>query len=104
MSWQSKAGEGIDRAAAAQGLVSKTEDPLLRVRGGEIDDAARVVGDAAGLAAKTRSARLVKELRTTRTQMQPWQDVQAVKILDDQLAAYGLASRSTTSTGDVELY
>jgi transcriptional regulator with XRE-family HTH domain len=60
------------------------------VQSGEIDEAARVVGDAAGFAGQTRSARLVKELRTTRARMQPWQDTHAVKELDDRLAAYGL--------------
>jgi hypothetical protein len=189
--WRGEAREGIDRAAAAQGLVGKTKDPLMRVQValtaclayaidgryaacmtefeqaeaglasagrvstesplyychegflaarksqlllrlgksreaavsanvglalldkssvgsyavcalhlgnahlqcGEIDEAARVVGSAAGLAAQTRSARLVQELCATRAQMQPWQDTQAVKVLDDQLAAYGLTAR-----------
>ncbi|MGH3873647.1 MAG: helix-turn-helix transcriptional regulator [Pseudonocardiaceae bacterium] len=63
---------------------------LLQSR--EIDEAARVVGDAARLAAKTRSPRLVRELRATRTRMQPWQGTQAVSALDDQLTGYGLAS------------
>ncbi|MGH3696220.1 MAG: hypothetical protein ACRDRX_19865 [Pseudonocardiaceae bacterium] len=62
------------------------------LRSGEIDEAARVVGDAAGLAAQTRSARLVGELRTTRARMQPWQGTRAVSMLDDQLAAGGLMS------------
>ncbi len=61
---------------------------------GEIEEAARVVGDAAGLAAQTRSARLVKELRTTHARMQPWQDTRAVKELDDRLANYGLTPNS----------
>jgi hypothetical protein len=56
----------------------------------------RVVGDAAGLAAQTRSARLAKELRTTRARMQPWQDTHAVKELDDRLTAYGLTPNSTS--------
>jgi hypothetical protein len=54
------------------------------LQSGEIDEAARVVGDAAGLAAQTRSARLVKELRSTRARMQPWQGTQAVSVLDRQ--------------------
>ncbi|MGH3695517.1 MAG: helix-turn-helix transcriptional regulator [Pseudonocardiaceae bacterium] len=61
------------------------------LQSGEVEEAARVVGDAAGLAAKTRSVRLVTELRATRTRMQPWQGTQAVAVLDDQLKAYGLA-------------
>lgn len=66
-----------------------------RLQCGEIEEAARVVGDAAGLAVRTRSVRLVKELRTTRARMQPWQDTHAVKELDDRLATYGLTPNST---------
>ncbi|MGH3821609.1 MAG: helix-turn-helix transcriptional regulator [Pseudonocardiaceae bacterium] len=66
------------------------------LKSGEVDEAARVVGDAAGLAAQTRSARLVTELHTTRTRMQPWQNTQAVQGLDDQLAAHGLLPSATT--------
>lgn len=40
----------------------------------------------------THGARLVKELRITRARMKPWQGTQAVAMLDDQLAASGLAS------------
>jgi hypothetical protein len=49
-----------------------------------------VVGEAAGLATQTRSARLTKELRAARARMQPWQGTHAVSVLDDQLAACGL--------------
>lgn len=57
----------------------------------EVDEAARVVGNAAGLVAQTRSARLVEELRATRTRMRPWQSTQAVKTLDDRLVSFGLS-------------
>ncbi|MGH3797508.1 MAG: helix-turn-helix transcriptional regulator [Pseudonocardiaceae bacterium] len=67
------------------------------LQSGEIDEAARLVGSAADLAAQTRSARLVKELRTTRGHLQPWQSTQAVKTLDDQLAAYGLVTSSSAT-------
>ncbi|MCA1602863.1 MAG: hypothetical protein LC776_14935, partial [Acidobacteria bacterium] len=62
----------------------------------EIDEAASVIADAATLIAQIRSVRLVKELRTTRSRMQPWQDVRAVKELDDHLVNYGLVSNSST--------
>lgn len=62
---------------------------------GEIVEAARVIGDAAALAARTRSVRLVTELRATRTRMHPWQGTPAVSALDDQLRAYGLAPATT---------
>jgi hypothetical protein len=67
------------------------------LQSGEVDEAARVAGDAAGLAAQTRSARLVRELRTTRARMQPWQGTQAVSMLDEQLAACGLVLRTAST-------
>jgi hypothetical protein len=68
------------------------------LRSGEIDEAARVVGDAGGRAARTRSARLVKELHTTRARMQPWRATHAVRELDDHLATCGLIPNSTSYT------
>jgi tetratricopeptide (TPR) repeat protein len=57
---------------------------------GEIDEAARVIGDAASLATQNRQARLMKELHVTRARLQPWQATQAVKALDEQLARCGI--------------
>lgn len=39
-----------------------------------------------------------KKCHADRAHMQPWQDTQWVKVLDDRLAAYDLASSSATST------
>lgn len=64
------------------------------LQSGEIEEAARVVGDAADLATHTHSARLIKELRTTRANMQPWKETLAVKALDDRLTSYGLVMNS----------
>lgn len=55
----------------------------------EIDEAARVIGSAASLAAQNRQARLVKELRTSRARMQPWQNTQAIRELDERLVGLG---------------
>ncbi len=65
------------------------------LQSGEINEAAHVVGDAAGLAVQTHSPRLIKEIHETRARLQPWRDTRAVKELDDRLAAYGLASNLT---------
>ncbi len=46
-------------------------------------------GSAATLATQNRQARLMKELRAARARMQPWQDTQAVKALDERLAVAG---------------
>jgi hypothetical protein len=54
----------------------------------EINEAARVLGDAANLA--SLSPRLTAELHATRVLMQPWESTQAVTTLDAQLEAYGL--------------
>lgn len=56
----------------------------------EVEEAARIIGDAASLAGQNRSVRLVKDVQAARAQMQPWQDTQAVKVLDEQLGEYGL--------------
>ncbi|MGH3568285.1 MAG: hypothetical protein ACRDRH_20105 [Pseudonocardia sp.] len=61
---------------------------------GEIHEAVRVISSVVGLAAQTRSARLVQELRSTRARMQPWGTLNAVKELDDHLATYGLTPNS----------
>lgn len=60
-----------------------------RLQAGEIDEATRIISVAASLAAQTHSARLVKELRTTRGRMQPWEHTQAVRELDERLAGVG---------------
>jgi DNA-binding XRE family transcriptional regulator/tetratricopeptide (TPR) repeat protein len=60
-----------------------------RLQAGEIDEATRIISDAASLAAQTHSARLVQELRITRGRMQPWEDTQAVRELDERLAGVG---------------
>ena len=56
---------------------------------GEIDEAAWVIGSAASLAVQNQQARLMKELRTSRARMQPWQGTQAVRELDERLVGVG---------------
>ncbi|MGH3939341.1 MAG: hypothetical protein ACRDTG_12035 [Pseudonocardiaceae bacterium] len=56
----------------------------------EIDEAARVLGDAREIAAGNSSARLTEQLRQARTQLQPWHNTTAVRELDDRFATYGL--------------
>jgi tetratricopeptide (TPR) repeat protein len=55
------------------------------LQAGEIDEAAQVIGSAAALSAQTHSARLMKELCTTRVRMESWKDTQAVRELDERL-------------------
>jgi hypothetical protein len=60
-----------------------------RLLSGDVEEAARVIGDGALLAARIRSARLTGEARATRGRLQPWQDTSAVKTLDEQLTGMG---------------
>ncbi len=56
----------------------------------EIDEAARLLGDAADIAVCNSSARLIERLEQAHASMQPWQHTTAVRTLDERLAAYGL--------------
>jgi len=57
----------------------------------EIDEAARLLGDAGNIAAGHSSVRLIGRLEQARAGMQPWQHTAAVRTLDERLASYGLA-------------
>ncbi|MGQ0773809.1 MAG: hypothetical protein ACT4NY_05240 [Pseudonocardiales bacterium] len=57
----------------------------------EIDEAARLLGDAGELAVGNSSARLTERLQQARAQLQPWHGTNAVRELDDRLTTYGLA-------------
>ncbi|MGH3939314.1 MAG: hypothetical protein ACRDTG_11880 [Pseudonocardiaceae bacterium] len=57
---------------------------------GEVEEAARLIGDGALLATKYRSVRLTSEVKTARGRLQPWQDTAAVEELDERLRGIGL--------------
>ncbi len=65
----------------------------------EIDEAARILGAAAGTASTSPSPRLTADLRTARARLQPWQGTHAVTTLDAQLAACGLLGPGPTNSG-----
>jgi hypothetical protein len=56
----------------------------------EIDEAARLFGDAGDIAARHSSARLIGRLTQGRAQLQPWKHTTAVRQLDDRLASYSV--------------
>ncbi|MGH3567804.1 MAG: hypothetical protein ACRDRH_17595, partial [Pseudonocardia sp.] len=60
-----------------------------QLRCGRVEEAAQVLGDAARFASHSPSVRLTRELCTARAQMQQWRSTHPVKMLDEQLAAYG---------------
>ena len=81
----------LDRSFArtvAMTIVDLTE---AYVQCNEIDEAARLLGDAGDIAAGHSSVRLIGRLEQARAGMQPWQHTAAVRTLDERLAAYGLA-------------
>jgi len=65
-----------------------------RLQSGEVEEATRVLGDGALLAARNRSVRLSHEVRTIRASMQPWHDTAAVKELDERLRGMGFGGES----------
>lgn len=69
---------------------------VAHTRRREIDEAARVIGDAAELTTVNHSARLVTVIRGARLAMQDWHTSPAVRALDDRLACYGFAPSGKT--------
>jgi len=61
-----------------------------RLQSGQVEEAARVLGDGALLVTRNRSVRLSKEIRTVRAGMQPWHNMPAVRELDERLRGWGL--------------
>lgn len=61
------------------------------VRAREVDEAARLFGEAGDIAAYNSSARLIEQLRQGRADLQPWQKTAAVRALNDRLTTYGLS-------------
>lgn len=61
-----------------------------RLLSGEIEEAVRVIGEGALLAARIRSARLIGEVKAARARLQPWQDTRAARELDERLMAMGV--------------
>jgi tetratricopeptide (TPR) repeat protein len=57
----------------------------------EIDEAARLLGDAGEIATGHSSARLLGRLEQVRAGMEPWLGTAAVRGLDERLASLGLA-------------
>jgi hypothetical protein len=53
----------------------------------EVDEAARLLGDAGDIAARNSSARLTERLHQGRAMLQPWKHTTAVRQLDDRLAS-----------------
>ncbi|MGH3814753.1 MAG: hypothetical protein ACRDUV_20290 [Pseudonocardiaceae bacterium] len=92
-------GKPVEAAAAAERGLQLFDTSLVsdlafctlrlgtaRLLSGEIDEAARLIGEGALLATRIRSARLTKEVQTARARLQPWRGTAAVTELDERLA------------------
>ncbi|MGH3873976.1 MAG: hypothetical protein ACRDSR_21150 [Pseudonocardiaceae bacterium] len=63
----------------------------------EIDEAARLLGDAGEIAAVHSSVRLIGRLEQVRAGMQPWADTVAVRALDERLEGCGVVAPTVVS-------
>jgi DNA-binding XRE family transcriptional regulator len=94
-----------EAAASAQSAVQLFDDSFIRdfafctltlgtarLRSGEIEEAARVIGEGTLLAARIQSVRLVNEVRAVRAQLEPWKGTRAVRELDERLLSYGVVA------------
>ncbi|MGH9959664.1 MAG: hypothetical protein ACREBC_21490, partial [Pyrinomonadaceae bacterium] len=81
----------LDQSYARNVAFTTVDLSLAYMQSDEVDEAARLLGDAGEIAACNSSARLVRQLEQARTGIQPWQHTAAVRTLDDRLGSYGLA-------------
>ncbi|MGH3924397.1 MAG: hypothetical protein ACRDTT_16300, partial [Pseudonocardiaceae bacterium] len=80
----------LDPSAVRNVAFTRLELGTAYVQCEEIDEAARLLGDAGEIAAGNSSARLTERLHQARAQLQPWQDTHAVRELNDRFITYGL--------------
>ncbi|MGH3797822.1 MAG: hypothetical protein ACRDSP_23365 [Pseudonocardiaceae bacterium] len=88
--YQRQSLNDLDQSFTRNMAFAKADLGMAHVQGKEIDEAARLLGDAGQIAAGNSSARLSERLRYDRAQLQPWQDTTAVRELDDRFTTYGL--------------
>ncbi|MGH3695741.1 MAG: hypothetical protein ACRDRX_17415 [Pseudonocardiaceae bacterium] len=81
----------LDRSHAREVAMTIVDLGEAYVQCTEIDEAARLLGDAGDIVARNSSVRLIDRLVQARAGMQPWQHTAAVRTLDERLAAHGLA-------------
>ncbi|MGH3864852.1 MAG: hypothetical protein ACRDQ4_01720 [Pseudonocardiaceae bacterium] len=79
----------LDQSYTRQVALTTVDLARAHALSGEIDEAARLLGDAGEIAAGNSSARLVTALRQGRADLRPWADTATVRALDDRLASCG---------------
>jgi tetratricopeptide (TPR) repeat protein len=91
VSYAQQSLKSLDRSYARTVAMTIVDLSEAYVQCNEIDEAARLLGDAGDMAAGMSSVRLIGRLEQARAGMQPWLHTAAVRTLDERLAAYGLA-------------
>jgi hypothetical protein len=91
VSYSQQSLETLDRSNARNVAMTIVELGKAYVQCKEVDEAARLLGDAGELAARNSSARLLERLNQGRAELQPWNHTAAVRQLDERLASYGIA-------------
>ncbi|MGH3815971.1 MAG: hypothetical protein ACRDUV_26575 [Pseudonocardiaceae bacterium] len=89
--YQRQSLNDLDQAFTRNTAFAKADLGMAHLQCKEIDEAARLLGDAGEIAAGNSSSRLTERLRQARAQLQPWQDTTAVRELDDRLTTHGVA-------------
>ncbi|MGH3898224.1 MAG: hypothetical protein ACRDTA_08200 [Pseudonocardiaceae bacterium] len=90
----------LDPSKTRNVAMTKVDLSSAYVQSGEIDEAARLLGDAGEIAARNSSARLIGVVTQAHADLRPWAHTTAVRALDDRLASRSrLTTRSPTWTG-----
>ncbi len=77
--------ETLDQSRARDMAMTIVDLSQAYVHCKEIDESARLLGDAGELAARNSSARLIERLKQGRAELQPWNHTTAVRQLDERL-------------------
>jgi tetratricopeptide (TPR) repeat protein len=86
--YRRQALEVLDRSSSREFCFATIGLGEAYVQCTEIDEAARLLGDAGEIAVGNSSVRLTERLVQVRVGMQPWQHSAAVRALDERLAVY----------------
>lgn len=80
----------LDRSYTRHVALTTVDLARAYAQSDEVDEAARLLGDAAEIAAGNSSARLVTRVRQGRADLRPWANTATVRALDDRLASCGV--------------
>ncbi len=86
-----RALETLDPAFPRRVALTIVDLARARARSGEVNESVRLLGEAADIAARNSSTRLITRLQQGRAELQSWQHTTAVRELDDRLVSCGLA-------------